>query len=532
MTSNTPEPGAEPDLTMERLHQRRLHKARVNKFGVITVTLVIFLGLGGLIWNGGLGGHGVNQLGTSSGHPSKPVLQFRPVIAITTSAITTSASGAPPAPSLTCSAGTCTEADLAASANVDLRAVGDTNGVIYTLVLSLSRPYQCGVRPIDESHGNGRHLGSDHPVGRHRQGGVSAARQSPWRATSPRDEIAVVWNGAVISSAEVKTQITSGLMRIVMPTQQVAQDLFVSLHASPIPSTTPSPSTSVNCGLMKTRGPRPAAQTLVGSIAFSRGAPGGIYVMNPDGSDLRRLTSDPGDDQAAWSPDGSEIAFVRSRQGNEDIYVMRSDGTGIRRLTNDGASGSPAWSPDGTRIAFARETLRYADIFVMERDGTHVMRLTRDPRTEYTPSWSPDGSKIAFIGYSNSRASVTTFRVPRLYLMNADGSDLRHIGPDNAALPRWSPDGAEIMFVNEDSGSICTIRPDGTSLRRIVDIASLPGGRAFKPNFTSPAWSPDGAKIVFAAGDSTSSHLYMVNADGSSLVQLTSGSGSDGSPAW
>jgi TolB protein len=282
-----------------------------------------------------------------------------------------------------------------------------------------------------------------------------------------------------------------------------------------------------------TRGPRPAAPALVGSIAFSRGAPtSGIYVINPDGSDLLRLTSDPGDDQAAWSPDGSEIAFVRSRQGNEDIYVMRSDGTGIRRLTMDGASGS-AWSPDGTRIAFARETPGNADIYVMERDGTHVMRLTRDPLLEYTPAWSPDGSKIAFVGQSKGTPSTPArYSQIHLYVMNADGSGAQRVGPEGAAIPRWSPDSEQIMFVNEWSGSIYTIRPDGTGLRRIVDLASLPGGTNFKPNFTSPAWSPDGAKIVFAAGDSTSSHLYLVNADGSSLVQLTSGLVSDESPAW
>ena len=278
-----------------------------------------------------------------------------------------------------------------------------------------------------------------------------------------------------------------------------------------------------------TRGPQPVGTSQEGVIAFSRGGPdGGIYVMKPDGTGFARLTNDPGDDQAAWSRDGSEIAFVRSHRGNEDIYVMHSDGSGVRRLTTDGASSSPTWSPDGTRIAFARETSGNADIYVMNRDGTHVTRLTRDTLLEYTPAWSPDGSKIAFLGYSKGPPPSPT----RLYVMKADGSNVRQIGPDNAAHPSWSPDGAEIAFVNEDSGSIYVMGPDGTGLRRVVDVASLPGDRTFEPNFTFPAWSPDGGKILFAAGDATSSHLFIANADGSGLVQLTHGAVFDEDPAW
>jgi Tol biopolymer transport system component len=117
--------------------------------------------------------------------------------------------------------------------------------------------------------------------------------------------------------------------------------------------------------------------------------------------------------------------------------------------------------------------------------------------------------------------------------MNADGSRMRKIGPDDAALPSWSPDGAEIAFVNEDNGSAYVISPAGSGLRRVVDVASLPGGRHFPPNFTSRlAWSPDGRKIVFAAGKIRSSHLYMVNLDGSGLVQLTHGAVEDQDAAW
>ena len=81
--------------------------------------------------------------------------------------------------------------------------------------------------------------------------------------------------------------------------------------------------------------------------------------MNADGSELTQRTDDAADDGApAWSPDGTQVAFHSSRDGNYEIYVMNADGTGITRLTDNPADdGAPAWSPDGTSIAFASSSV-------------------------------------------------------------------------------------------------------------------------------------------------------------------------------
>ncbi len=278
-----------------------------------------------------------------------------------------------------------------------------------------------------------------------------------------------------------------------------------------------------------------------GLIAFARGGPqSGLFVTNPDGTGLTKLPSVPGDTDPAWSPDGSKIAFVRFREGGAGIWVMNADGTGARRITDggpdvDGTDLGPAWSPDGSRIAFAREgrpakaATGNADIYVVNADGTDVVRLTDDPMMEYAPSWSPDGSKIAFAAYDLAAGGHPPSPL-RLYVMNADGTDMEALGPENVEGPSWSPDGTEIAFVDTETSSIMAIHPDGTALRRIVDAAELVGGVHLVYGAT---WSPNGTQIAFLAGsDSTDTHIYVVSRDGSDVRQVTDGPAPDAEPAW
>jgi Tol biopolymer transport system component len=111
-------------------------------------------------------------------------------------------------------------------------------------------------------------------------------------------------------------------------------------------------------------------------IAFDRisGRSGlrGMWIMNADGTRIRRLANAPGD--PSWSPSGARIAFIK----DGDLHTIKTDGTGLRHVeaTPRIYEDSPAWSPDGTRIAFYKYNRDYLGIFTVRPDGTGLRSLT------------------------------------------------------------------------------------------------------------------------------------------------------------
>jgi dipeptidyl aminopeptidase/acylaminoacyl peptidase len=271
----------------------------------------------------------------------------------------------------------------------------------------------------------------------------------------------------------------------------------------------------------------PAHATLPGHngrIAFQSPRTGDleIYSMNPDGSDVRRLTSSPGDDRVpAWSADGRKIAFASDRAGAREIFVMNVDGSGVAQLTHNGEySFSPAWSPDGTRIAFyaiRRNTGFRPQIYVVDADGTGEVNISNNTGEDYDPSWSPDGSRIVFWSRRSSDGDI--------WSMNADGSDQTRLtsGLGDDVFPDWSPDGHLITFTSTRPGygeyAVWVMGPDGSGLRRIAT-----GFQA--------RWSPDGSKFVFERYQDTSTDLFTMNADGNEIANVTSSPGGDDGPSW
>src|SRR6188508_387922 len=96
------------------------------------------------------------------------------------------------------------------------------------------------------------------------------------------------------------------------------------------------------------------------------------------------------DGSPSWSPDGRRIAFYSDRDGNAEIYVMNADGSGVRRLTNTKADeGYPSWSPDGRTITFDSDRDGNFEIYAMDADGSNPRRLTNHPARDVSASWAP-----------------------------------------------------------------------------------------------------------------------------------------------
>jgi Tol biopolymer transport system component len=117
------------------------------------------------------------------------------------------------------------------------------------------------------------------------------------------------------------------------------------------------------------------------------GAPD-VYTIYANGQGARNLTNNPADDIApVFSPDGKSIAFTSNRDGGQwRIYLMNADGTNLRRLTAGPMDVTPTWSPDGNWIAFASTRGGQFDIWMVDTHGGNFSQITKAGGDH--PSWT------------------------------------------------------------------------------------------------------------------------------------------------
>jgi hypothetical protein len=291
--------------------------------------------------------------------------------------------------------------------------------------------------------------------------------------------------------------------------------------------------------------------TFGGVLLFASETPGpygglpSIHLIDPRIGDAAPVWQSTGTWHPAVSADGTRLAFTCNSDGPA-ICVANIDGTGLRILTGSDRAyeDEPAWSPDGSRIAFRRwpqgatpGQFNPTDIWVMERDGSQQVNLTQDALVQHRPTWSPvpvaGTSRIAF----TQEGLVDGYLTARIVTMRADGGDRRFAtsaGMHMDLTPAWFPDGRAMLFtrtggeVDDDLYMVDLT----TQLERPFLAVPLSGSQR------QPVWSPDGRFVLFtsnheptpAAGSRT--QFYTVRADGTRLVRRTESMLDKADPAW
>lgn len=227
-----------------------------------------------------------------------------------------------------------------------------------------------------------------------------------------------------------------------------------------------------------------------------------IYVVRPDGKDLRRLTRELGPEfEPAVSPAAGLVAYRGGDRFEEDLYAIDLDGRNQRRLTDSPSHDRhPSFSPDGKTLVFSTNRWGMFELALLDLVSGEVRRLTYDQSGNTEPVWSPRGDWIAFVTYRHGNAD--------LYLIDPEGISLRRLtlDPSPQVTPSWSPDGAKIAYQTLTGPRA---RP---SLGMFDLAADRPEPLALPvedPHF--PAWSPDGATLIFTTGLPGQQQLQMLD---------------------
>lgn len=225
-----------------------------------------------------------------------------------------------------------------------------------------------------------------------------------------------------------------------------------------------------------------------------------LWLMNADGSGQRPVFAQEGSaswhflTDHAWSPDGTEIAFIGS--GTLQIHSLTTDTTRVV-YSHDGVQ-YVEWSPTGEWIAVATAWGDPRGLFLVRPDGTDWHHIGPDAQA-VAPSWSPAGSRIAATYFYGPEEPV------HLALVTVQG-DVRVLASDlEYTTSSWSPDGTQLAYSDKDA-RLTVVDADG-AVTKITPPAT---------SYGDIAWSPDGSKIAYAGSDG----IYAVNPDGSGKIKL------------
>lgn len=218
-----------------------------------------------------------------------------------------------------------------------------------------------------------------------------------------------------------------------------------------------------------------------------------------------------------------EIVFVSDLGGDSDIYLVNAGG-GAPQVLIDSPEYDvfPCLSPDRSRIAYTQSITQpplviSGNVRLYSRSGGFSARLTRDGDAQAV-AWSPDGTWLAIDGH---------FGLGIINVSNGSRETLvPHIFADR---PSWTPDGLRIVYHLSNHSVSGTVTSDGLF---VVDLATRSSVKVLDFGF-NPAVSPDGTRIAFGHSQNGNSDIYLVNIDGTGLVNVTADSlAAEWGPTW
>jgi Tol biopolymer transport system component len=226
-------------------------------------------------------------------------------------------------------------------------------------------------------------------------------------------------------------------------------------------------------------------------FSSSRSGSRNLWTADPDGSNVRPLTSDAAiEERPSFSPDGRQVAFISDRGGQHGIWLVNSDGGTPRRLASTPVLDTLTWSPDGQKIAFAVPAARAPELSIINVNNGAVHKLLT-PNGGHSPSWSPRGDVVAYL---EPRAPGRTY----LKFVNPHGETVYATLPDGPALPNgfleWASDGQRLAAVGvpgSANASIWIVAPDSFSpFRKLMELPAEVRPRGI-------TWTGDGSSLIF-----------------------------------